>query len=106
MHNVLKSSTDWKQVEKKFKEENKLKIKKMNSIQIGKREWQRDKEEEENVHIHTQIDREKHGQRQREWKRNNNNNKITATISHNLQNNSNSSADTSNAMLCVRVGLW
>lgn len=49
MHNVLKSSTDWKQVEKKFKEENKLKIKwekKMNSIQIEKREWQRDKEAE------------------------------------------------------------
>lgn len=49
MHNVLKSSTDWKQVEKKFEEENKLKIKwekKLNSIQIEKREWQRDKEVE------------------------------------------------------------
>lgn len=62
MHNVLKSSTDWKQVEKKFKEENKLENKiKMNSIQIEKREWQRDKEEEEG-NIHTQRVREKEQQ--------------------------------------------
>lgn len=43
MHNVLKSSTDWKQVEKKFKEENKLKIKKNSNRKARMTERQRSK---------------------------------------------------------------
>lgn len=37
MHNLLKSSTDWKQVEKKFKEENNTKIE--SNIEREKKKW-------------------------------------------------------------------